>query len=76
MTYFELVCLAVPVSINQCSHKLMGIISCNPEVKMMTTIHLPKDEFIWENAVRKNPSLSIQLKKQCQFSHFSPALLS
>lgn len=40
----------------------MGIISCNPEVKTMTTIHLPKDELIWENAVRKSPSLSTQLK--------------
>lgn len=40
----------------------MAIISCNPEVKMMTTIHLPKDEFIRENAVRKNPSLSTQIK--------------
>lgn len=40
----------------------MGIISCNPEVKMMTTIHLPKDELVWKNAVRNNPSLSSQLK--------------
>lgn len=45
----------------------MGIISCNPEVKMMTTIHLPKNEFIWENAVRKNPSLSTQLKNSVNF---------
>lgn len=42
----------------------MGIISCNPEVKMMTTIHFPKDELVWKNAVRKNPSLSTQLKNR------------
>lgn len=40
----------------------MGIISCNPEVKMMTIIHLPKDELVWKNTERKNPSLSTQLK--------------